>query len=1221
MPKKINEVLTQVSDAQHARMKNAATGSHKLVEVKDLSFDLNLGFFKDKKGVKLVPAVNKYIDEAVVNAIDHFINCLTKTTINQEIGDQKNILMNKLEISLSADNVISIKNNGYGIPVEFVKPDIYAAEFIYLHEKTSTNYDQSVANRITGGTNGMGAKLIVNNSSLFKYEGQDASQKLAFVVEVDNEGKKTMRSRVVSSRDPGDQYTNIQFLLDWSITGYKSYSRANLFRVLFEQIMKRCVLANAFMNCYGRCQVIFNSKLVGHTIEKLAEMAKLSDISVVTIEQSAQYYNENQAAFRKFKLVLGINEYAKKNHIQVSIVNGVEVTKNPIIDFILKNIYGRIKEKMEKNSKIKIQFASFKNRITAFFVGVIGDPEWSSQIKDEFSVQPEYLAKLKYDIKDIAEKYAKRLSDYFILDQVKAPTRQVSSEKYDTSIHRPPDNWRARKHPRWLIITEGNSASTLVNRILSQKGMLNMDNTGILSLKGVPMNTYHRMTIKNLSDCKGISEEFADKRMILMDEICQQNNEINVLLRVAMGVHLNNPDVMSTMRYDYYVIASDQDLDGWNINGLLLVFFTKFRELFDNKRIFRLQTPIARVLPEKLTAKNAHTAIEFITPKHLEDWLSKNQVPPGHVIGHYKGLGSNEVEFAPVFAKNIGRYLYTFEYDDKCDETLARFYDKENPDLRKQELSTPIRQITDQEREKLGKRIFTISFFLDMFVKQYQLYNLGRKLLNVIGGQNRVTNKILHSLDKIFGGEKTLKVALAGNSVIKHTKYQHGEKSVYDAIFNQTQLFPGSTNLFAMTTGVGEFGTKLGGGKDHADPRYVSLKFNKKFKHLLYRPEDECILEYQYEENQRIDPKYQLPVLPIVLFRNYKTTAHGWQIQIWARDVSMTVGSLIHMINGGRVNAELPMNRKNIGCNFITRVVDHVEKTYARGKYTISGDSLFITELPFGVWNESYKDMIESRAKENENMKNVFGEFIDKSSVESDHVDIRIDLKKDWAKHIPKKEDAVFSDIELFFRLRVRIVDELNLLSENGTVIEFDSYIAILKYWFEFRKAHYQKRIERQIEIMKNRILVQENICRYLANFKQWGLSDPKITKKQSQDIFEKHGLAKINPALVSPSSEVELRHVCKFLLVSKTKAELEPDEIPIFDKFRELKVISGFASYEYLNSIRTDQLRDEKLTKKLEELADLKQKLAELQVPDVWRSTWLAEIAELRPYMIGSGQ
>ena len=68
-----------------------------------------------------------------------------------------------------ANNRISVKNNGVGIPVEMHKEySMYVPELIFGHLLTSSNYNDD-DKKVVGGRNGYGAKLT-NIFSKFFFE-------------------------------------------------------------------------------------------------------------------------------------------------------------------------------------------------------------------------------------------------------------------------------------------------------------------------------------------------------------------------------------------------------------------------------------------------------------------------------------------------------------------------------------------------------------------------------------------------------------------------------------------------------------------------------------------------------------------------------------------------------------------------------------------------------------------------------------------------------------------------------------------------------------------------------------------------------------------------------------------------------------------------------------------------------------------------------------------
>ena len=60
---------------------------------------------------------------------------------------------------------------------------------------------------------------------------------------------------------------------------------------------------------------------------------------------------------------------------------------------------------------------------------------------------------------------------------------------------------------------------------------------------------------------------------------------------------------------------------------------------------------------------------------------------------------------------------------------------------------------------------------------------------------------------------------LAG-SVGEQSAYHHGEASLMGTIINLAQDFVGSNNINLLQP-IGQFGTRLAGGKDSASPRYI----------------------------------------------------------------------------------------------------------------------------------------------------------------------------------------------------------------------------------------------------------------------------------------------------------------------------------------------------------------------------------------------------------------
>ena len=141
----------QISMLEHAKKKSMWSGSKntQTIESYVLHRDDELGLIFIKKDLKYPPALLKIIDETIVNAIDHHTHFSNKVT--------------EIKISLDCTGVISVYNNGPGIPVEkttningveMYTPQLIASEFL-----AGDNLDDAGDN-IKGGTNGIGLKLV-----------------------------------------------------------------------------------------------------------------------------------------------------------------------------------------------------------------------------------------------------------------------------------------------------------------------------------------------------------------------------------------------------------------------------------------------------------------------------------------------------------------------------------------------------------------------------------------------------------------------------------------------------------------------------------------------------------------------------------------------------------------------------------------------------------------------------------------------------------------------------------------------------------------------------------------------------------------------------------------------------------------------------------------------------------------------------------------------------
>lgn len=121
---------------------------------------------------------------------------------------------------------------------------------------------------------------------------------------------------------------------------------------------------------------------------------------------------------------------------------------------------------------------------------------------------------------------------------------------------------------------------------------------------------------------------------------------------------------------------------------------------------------------------------------------------------------------------------------------------------------------------------------------------------------------------------KEIKVAQLVGYVSEHTAYHHGEQSMEQTVVKLAQNFVGSNNINLLFPG-GQFGSRLMGGKDAASSRYIFTRLAE-ITRTIFPVLDDPVLEYLDDEGTSIEPKYYIPIIPLVLVNGCDGIGTGW---------------------------------------------------------------------------------------------------------------------------------------------------------------------------------------------------------------------------------------------------------------------------------------------------------------------------------------------------------
>ena len=1011
------------------------------------------------KNLKFNPGLYKIFDEVLVNARDAMVRS----------GNVKHI-----DVSCTFENdafVITVKNDGDGIPIEIHKETgVYAPELIFGHLLTSGNYNKE-EEKIVGGKNGYGAKLANIFSTRFLVEtlspasGKSYSQTWTKNMSVCE--KPTIKK---SSSSKG--YVNISFSPD--TTRFAGAFNDNSIIKDMEQVFQTRVLEIAAMA--GKdVKVSYNSsEIKTNTFEKYVKLF-MSDEKNIAYEKCSDRWEVAVILVKN----LFDNDITLPDEKQISFVNGINTKKGgKHVETVFKNLIGDFCD-LAKKKKVDIKPSQLKDTIILFVNATIVNPSFDSQTKETLTTPaskfgsvfkcsaklPEALVKIGLldEAQSILE--AKAHKDAKKTDGTKKKTLRGMPKLVDALYA-----GTAKSNECTLILTEGDSAATSA---ISGLKVVGRELWGVFPLKGKMLN------VRDISQ-----DKFA------------KNEELSAIKKI-LGLEQKKvyKDVKS-LRYGRIMVMADQDLDGSHIKGLLMnLFHAEWPSLMKSGFICSLMTPL-------LKASKKNLKMSFYTISDFETWKIKNNDAKGWTIKYYKGLGTSTPEEAQEWFKNLHEIKYQF--DKETDENFSLAFSKKRSDDRKKWLGT-----FDSKRtlnvESDGKVDYS-KFIHDELIHFSNADNI-RSLPSIMDGLKPSQRKILFGCLK-RNLKTEVRVAQLAGYVSEHAAYHHGEASLNGAIVSMAQTFVGANNINLLAP-VGQFGSRLQGGKDSASPRYIHTHLEP-IVDTIFRKEDSSILNYLDDDGLLVEPETYYPVLPLLLVNGCIGIGTGFSTDIPPHDPMDLVNLLKDRLYGSRKTLE------NIALRpwwfgFKGPVMQSSDGVWiTKGVYSFNEDKkmVTITELPIGVWTHDYKEVLEELCMNNdkESGKPLLKNYEDLYN----HVDIRFDL---------------YLEPDYFYEAQDNLIDfekKFHLTStwRTSNMVAFDTNMTIKKYecagnlieeFYTSRIRKYEERRVKEIEQLKQNAIEADAKARFLR-----GVLNDTIDLRRKSDsdivtIMKKHDLPAIS--------------------------------------------------------------------------------------------------------------
>ena len=1185
-----NRKVKQISMLQHVKNKSMWVGSKKIqtTDIYCLSNDKKT-FILEK--IKFAPAWYKITDEIVVNAIDQWVNYPDK--------------VNKISISFNGETgVITILNTGPSIGVyettnlngtKMYAPQLIASEFL-----SGDNLDEEGSDeRVTGGTNGAGLKLTNAFSDYLTITTVDTKVKKHYI--------QTFKDRLTIIEEPvirnttkneTESFTQIEFMPSYEVFGYDSY-KIEMAADLEKLIITRAYQAAAFT----KASVYYNDVLVDIPICETKSKKTNSTFynfsnMFLPFPEYGLFTTKMVSAdpiYKKFpwEICIGVSDGKFK---QVSLINGIYVYDGGThIKYLQNLIVSNLKDKVEnliKKTKTKFNPNYIINNLFIFFNGFIVKPEFSSQIKSILGDPIEKFESYKFRPKDYSDLW-NMLEPHIMslfLDKYK-DKKKNRVNRGAINVPKCTDAKFAGHKTKWkkctMIICEGDSAMGTVHEgITSKSTILDYDFYGTFSIQGVPMNARKEVSQYQDKESKKIT--------LIRNSKLQKNERLSSLVKV-LGLDYeksyNTDDEFETLRYSKITAAVDQDDDGkGNIFGLIINFFILFWPALATRGfITRFNTPIIRAYPKN----NKKFVEEFESLKTYDKWIKEKYsgddeaVSSDYTLKYYKGLGSHKKNEIPQMFKNFENRLCIYQLDVEALQKLEAYFGN-NTDLRKKALSTPI------TREETLGQLVDITEQLDRDLKAYQRDNILRKLPHCIDGSVPSRRKVIYTARNVFGNSNSeMKVNAFVNETSKTTHYHHGESSLASTVTKMAQEFPGSRHLPFLRP-HGQFGTRSNGGKDSADPRYTFTQLNKKLCFAMFPKDDDFLLKYVFDDGERCEPEYYVPVIPLSILENMEIPATGWKVKLWARNYTEVINNVRDMING-KIHKALPMQiwlKDNIG-----DIRKYKGRDYSVGKYEYIVDKniIVVNELPLGKYSASFIGEYSSDDTSQLCNKPQF-KCKPEDRTNDDCVNITFHLTETGWDEISKNYgNDTFDCVEDFMNLRTSLDDNINMIAVDGSVREFKKYECVINEWFPIRKQLYADRIDRHIILTSLMITYLKNIIRFTKSHQDYNIT-PKSTLDVVNEILKKNKYDTFNANLLHSPKYTEINELSKNIINN----------------------VSLGTSYEYLIKLSYRDMIECTCVKRDKQLLEYEEKLKDLRLDDGTNglfkgiNSWLKELNEV---------
>lgn len=366
---------------------------------------------------------------------------------------------------------------------------------------------------------------------------------------------------------------------------------------------------------------------------------------------------------------------------------------------------------------------------------------------------------------------------------------------------------------------------------------------------------------------------------------------------------------------------------------------------------------------------------------------------------------------------------------------------------------------------------FSVKEFFDKYLRLFSAHSNVRGIPFIGDGFKEAQRKAVHGMLKRGENASLISVERVSASCAAETDYHHGIGSMQGTIVGLAQDFAGANNLNWFVPD-GQFGARSAHGA--SAPRYISTTLHDNFR-KIFQKDDDILLDHKKVGDMKIEPKFFIPLLPVILVNGAEGMGTGHATHIFCYKPDDLRKNILDVLKGKELTAGTLVPWWN---GFNGQV-----KRETSGQVAVFGDlvvenstTIRVTELPVGLQSDAYEDHLYNL--QDKGLIKKFNNQSDKDGF-------------DFVVTVPRTTSMRTRDeLIKMFKLEQRDTENFTCWGPDGNIKKYTSAEELLAEWVVWRLDLFEKRRQKQIAALKKEIAFTEESIRfiefYLANVEKF---------------------------------------------------------------------------------------------------------------------------------------